>query len=303
MPSDGAHLSYPATTPCSGLRSHDRQENSHPVLQNSPTFVIASNHVFRFDAFTVKEIWEQAILSYNLPLTVALGLVIVFWILAVVGTLDMESLDFDFDTDIEADVDADLDTNVTPGSGGFLMTVLKFVNATDVPVMMVLSFLSLFMWTIAIISNAAFNPNHSWAIASALLLGNFFLSCLLVKITTQPFRPFFNAFKKGENDDEPVIGQIGTVKSRVIDSQYGQVEIPRVNGAPAIVNCRMADDHQALTRGDQVLVFDKDKQKKLFIVRNANITPPQENQTTIETPGSQSQTTHTSNPPQLKNHE
>jgi hypothetical protein len=262
----------------------------------------------------VKEIWEQAILSYNLPLTIALGMVFVFWFLAVLGTVDMESLDFDFDTDIDADIDADIDTDITPGSGGFLVSALKMVNATDVPLMMVLSFLSLFMWTIAIISNAAFNPNHSWFIASGLIVGNFFISCLLVKITTQPFRPFFNAFKKGENDDEPVIGRIGTVKSRVIDRKYGQVEIPRDHGAPAIVNCRIADDHEPMVRGDQVLVFEKDEKKQLFIVRRASenlsldikqteIPSSPSSPSSQSSQSSQSKPTTTSNPSQLENHE
>jgi hypothetical protein len=215
----------------------------------------------------VKEIWEQAILSYNLPLTIILGVIFLYWLLAVIGTIDMEALDFDFDLD--ADTDADIDTDIAPGSSGFLVSVLKFVNATDVPLMMVLSFLTLFMWTIAILSNVAFNPNHSGFIAFGLLTVNFFVSCVLVKVITQPFRRFFKAFKKGENDDEPVIGRVGTVKSQVIDSKYGQVEIPRQHGSPAIVNCRMADGHSPLTRNSQVLVFDKDQEKHLFIVRPA----------------------------------
>jgi len=216
----------------------------------------------------VKEIWEQAILSYNLPLSIILGVVFLYWLLAIIGTIDMEALDFDFDVD--ADADADIDTDITPGSSGFLVSALKFVNATDVPLMMVLSFLTLFMWTLAILSNAAFNPNHTGLIAFGLLAVNFFVSCVLVKIITQPFRRFFKAFKKGENDDEPVIGRVGIVKSRVIDNKYGQVEIPREHGAPAIVNCRMGDGHSPLTRDSQVLVFDKDQDKKLFIVRPAN---------------------------------
>ena len=216
----------------------------------------------------MKEIWEQAILSYNLPLTITLGVVFLYWLLAVIGTIDMEALDFDFDLD--ADTDADIDTDITPGSSGFLVSALKFVNATDVPLMMVLSFLTLFMWTIAILSNAAFNPNHTGLIAFGLLVINFFVSCVLVKIITQPFRRFFKAFKKGENDDEPVIGRVGIVKSQVIDSKYGQVEIPRQHGSPAIVNCRMADGHSPLARNDKVLVFDKDQEKILFIVRSAS---------------------------------
>lgn len=241
----------------------------------------------------MKEIWEQAILSYNLPLTVLLGLLILFWALALVGTLDIDTMD----VDIEIDADGDIDTDVSAGSSGFLTSILKFVNATDVPLMMVISFLTLFMWVIAIISNAAFNPTHSWLIASGLLIGNFFVSCVLVKMITAPFKKFFRAFKKGENDDEPVIGQVGTVKSRVIDAKFGQVEIPRKNGAPAIVNCAMADGHEPLLRGDEVLVFERDKDRNLFIVRNAKL-PVEKSQ---EPPNSTSTTHATSN--QQTNHD
>jgi len=214
----------------------------------------------------VKEIWEQALLAHNLPLTIMLGFVCVFWLLAVLGTVDIDSLDFDFDTDI----DGDLNTDATPSSSGFLAGLMKAVNATDVPVMMVLSMLTLFMWVISILSNSAFNPENSALITGGLLIGNFIVSCILVKIITQPLIPFFKAFKKGENDDEPVIGRIGMVKSRVIDAKYGQVEVPRENGAPAIVNCRMADDHEPLMRGTEVLIFEQDTEKKLFVVREAS---------------------------------
>ena len=211
----------------------------------------------------MKEIWEQALLAHNLPLTILLGLVCIFWLLAVLGTVDIDALDIDFD------MDGDMDTDATPHSVGFLGGLMKLVNATDVPVMMVLSLLTLFMWVISILSNAAFNPTHSGLIAGGLIVGNLIVSSIFVKIITQPMIPFFKAFKKGENDDEPVIGRVGIVKSRIIDSNYGQVEIPRDNGAPAIVNCRMADDHSALTRGTEVLVFGKDDNKTLFIVREA----------------------------------
>lgn len=231
----------------------------------------------------MKEIWEQALLSYNLPLTIALGLVFIYWLLAVLGTIDMEALDFDFDID----TDSDLDTDITPGSSGFFVTALKFVNATDVPLMMVLSFLSLFMWLIAILSNYYFNPDHSSLFACGLLFVNFFMSVLLVKLITKPFIPFFNAFKKGENDDEPVIGRIGIVKSKLIDSEYGQVEVPRQHGSPAIVNARMGEGHSPLPRGSEVLLYDNDQESHLFIVREANSaekSPPNNNQpTTLNT--------------------
>lgn len=213
----------------------------------------------------MKEIWEQATLAHNLPLTILLGMVVVYWLLALVGTIDIDALDIDLDIDSDGDLDAD----VTPSNLGCLGSALKFVNATDIPVMMVLSLLTLLMWGISIFSNAALNPSGSILLATGLLVGNFFVSCVIVKFITQPLRPMLRAFKKGENDDEPVIGQIGTVKSRVIDGKYGQVEIPRQNGAPAIVNSRMGDGHPPQTRGSEVLVFDHDSEKKLYIVRPA----------------------------------
>ena len=226
------------------------------------TFVIAQCDFFSFYHIVVKEIFEQALLAHNLPLTIMLGFLCIFWLLAVLGTIDIDSLDFDFDTDI----DGDTNTDVTPGSSGFMIGLMKLVNATDVPVMMVISLLTLYMWVISILSNSVLNPAHSGYIAAALLLGNFIISCILVRFTTKPLIPLFKAFKKGENDDEPVIGSTGIVKSRLIDSKYGQVEIPRENGAPAIVNARMANGQEAQVRGREVLVIDKDNDKNLFIV-------------------------------------
>ena len=235
-------------------------------MQKSYIFIIAKCDFFSLDVIVVKEIWEQALLAHNLPLTIVVGLVCIFWSLTMIGTIDFDSFDFDFDSDIDGELNAD----AAQGASGFLVGLMKLVNATDVPLMMVLSFLSLYMWVIAILSNSLFNPSHSGYVALGLLVVNFIISCVLVKFTTQPLIPFFKAFKEGENDDEPVIGRVGIVKSRLIDNKYGQVEIPRENGAPAIVNSRMADGHNALMRGNHVLVFDKDEDKKLFLVREAN---------------------------------
>jgi len=225
----------------------------------------------------VKEIWEQAILYYNLPLTILLIVSLGYWVLALIGTIDFEALDFDFDPDIDPDIDIDadidIDTDVTPSSTGFLLSGLKFVNADEVPLMMVLSFLTLFMWVFSVLSNYYFNPSQSGGIALLLFVINFFLSALAVKIFTQPLLPFFKAFKKGEDDDEPVIGRVAIVKSRVIDQKYGQIEVPREHGAPAIVNARLRDGHAPLLRGERVLVFDIDPETHLFLVSPSNSIP------------------------------
>lgn len=209
----------------------------------------------------MKELWEHAILFYNLPLTILLGLVLVFWLVSVLGAVDLDGLDLDFDVD--ADVDGDGASSALSGIFGFAM---RFVNAQDVPVTIILSLLSVFMWATSLLANSYLNPNHSAWIALGLFLGNFFFSAVLVKATTQPLRPFLRSLKV-EDTPEPLIGLVGTVKSRVLDKDFGQVEVPRISGAPALLNAILPDGHESLVRGAQVLVFDFDAERDKYLVK------------------------------------
>jgi len=168
----------------------------------------------------VKELWIQATESYNLPLTIGL---------------------FDFDTDIDVEVDTDVDLN-----GGVFSSILNFVNAADVPVMLLLTLLNFSMWAISMISNELWNPGGSMSLASLFIIANFILSIFVVKILSKPLAPLFNAIKNDVEAAEPLIGQSGKVKSRILDHHYGQVEVPRLNTAPALVNCRLRETKQKI---------------------------------------------------------
>lgn len=207
----------------------------------------------------MKEIWDQALVSYNLPLTVLLGLVLLFWIVSLLGLGD-------FDADLDLDVDLDGDAgSASEGTLGFL---LRVVNAQDVPLMLVLSLLSLFMWAIAIASNFYFNPDQSSGLALLFFGGNFFLSAFLVKMVTQPMRSFFRSMKNDKEHQEPLIGSTGRVKSRTLDETFGQCEVIRPKGAPALLNCRLAEGEKPLVRGDEILVIGFDAESRNFIIKN-----------------------------------
>lgn len=209
----------------------------------------------------MKELWDQALLSYNLPLTILLGLVGVFWLLSLLGALDFDSLDVDFDADVDADVDVDV------GNGSVFDGVMKFVNAQDVPVMFILSLLTLFMWVISIASNYYLNPGGGEWTALGFLAANFVVSVILVKYVTQPLRPMFRAIKNDQEHREPIIGSSGFVKSRVLDQGFGQCEITRPNGAPALLNCKLASREEPLVRGDQILVIDYDESDQKYLIK------------------------------------
>lgn len=210
----------------------------------------------------MKELWEQAILSYNLPLTILLGLVAVFWLLSVLGTVDIDGFDFEVDADVDAEGAGD-------GLSGLFGFAMRFVNAHDVPVTIVLSLLSLFMWAGSVLANYYFNPAQSGLIAAGIFVGVFFASALLVKLVTEPLRPFLRQLKNEEDNQEPIVGLVGKVKSRVLDSNFGQIEVPRTNGAPALLNAILPDEGESLVRGDEVLIIDFDKDRDKYLVQSS----------------------------------
>lgn len=209
----------------------------------------------------MKEIWEQALISYNLPLTVLLGLVLLFWVASLLGVGD-------FDAELDADLDLDADGDAGSSAEGALGFLLRVVNAQDVPLMLVLSLLTLFMWAIAIASNFYFNPEQSSALALLFFVGGFFVSALLVKLVTQPMRSFFRSMKQEKEHQEPLIGSTGQVKSRTLDGNFGQCEVIRPKGAPALLNCRLAEGEKPLRRGDPILVIGFDARDRKFIIKN-----------------------------------
>jgi len=86
------------------------------------------------------------------------------------------------------------------------------------------------------------------------------------KILTQPMVPLM----KRLNDTEtvaPVIGKIGVVRSIEMDSTFGQVEVERADGAPAILNAKLGEDSPAVPRGTQVAILSMDGKTGVYLAR------------------------------------
>jgi hypothetical protein len=243
------------------------------------------------------EIITEAIRLYTLPLTTALVIVCIYWLMVAIGFLDTDSLDIDTDIDIDADIDANLDVEThvhtsdldidlnhdvdhdvdTHGHadgntfGDISMAFLRFVNVSEVPLMMVLSLLILFMWGISMISNYYLNPGHSWLIAAGLFVGNFFLSSIMTKIVTTPLKPIMRAFKKNAKiEEEPVVGSIGSVRSGEVTTKHGQIEVMR-NSTPLYLNAHISEGRARLKKGDSIIVVDFDKEKDSYLIKPNDI--------------------------------
>lgn len=214
----------------------------------------------------MKELWEQAILPYNLPFTILLGLVVVYWLLTLLGAIGLDSVDADLDAHAH-------DVHDGGHLGDIPATMLRVVNAGAVPLTVVLSMLVLTLWMFSIVLNFYFNPGHSMLLAGGFFLAAFILAVVATKIITQPLVPLMRRLKAAE-DTAPVLGEVGIVRSIQIDSSYGQVEVERPDGAPALLSARLGPDSEPVLRGNPVAIISMDEASGIYLVRALPVSPP-----------------------------
>jgi len=184
-----------------------------------------------------------------------------YWILSIVGVFGMDSVDLDLDGDFDVDADGHADGHLPAP----VMSALRFVNAADVPLMAVLTLLSIFMWVGSMLANYYWNPHLLDWLILVIFLSSFVVSVILVKIATAPLVPVFRKMKELEKA-EPAIGGTAIVISKEVDGKYGQANQQRTKGAPARLTC-ITTEEKPIPRGTEVAVVSYDKATGIYTVR------------------------------------
>jgi hypothetical protein len=247
------------------------------------------------------EVFAESLTWANLPFTVLLGVVVVYWILVALGALDMNlfgevdadlhaelHVDGHVDGDVHFDGDAHVDGNMdghplVPGdpphltgdkAGGiskeligsdssFLVQALAFLNVGQVPVMFVASVLVLCLWLGSMVANHYFTGG-SVALVAALIVPNLIVSVIVTRYVTLPFRPLFRALTNERDEQVAVIGQRCVIVTSEATPEFGQAEI-KTEGAPLLLNVRtMHDAH--LMRGDVAVVVRRDTERDFHFI-------------------------------------
>jgi len=201
----------------------------------------------------VLEVLSEAVALVNLPFTVLMGLVMIYWLLVALGALDSE-----FGT--EAHGGAHGDGNADHGS---LSGMLHFINLGDVPLMVVLSVLSLCLWTGSMIANHYFT-GHNALLALAFLLPNLAVSLVVTRYLTLPLKPVFRLLRRDEDDAVPLVGRTCRITTSTANETFGQAEV-ETNGAPLLINVRTLEG-AAMTRGATAVVFREDTERDIYFV-------------------------------------
>jgi hypothetical protein len=224
----------------------------------------------------MNELISESFRLINLPFTLLLILVVVYWLLVAVGALAGPSADADFDVGSHAHIDHDVDLDTmhhnveghhsahgSHDTASWWTGALKFLNLGEVPAMVVFSVLILSMWVFNVLANAY------WTGGSALLMGialgvNLVVSAVVTRYVTLPFKPLFRMLSRDHDEKVTIIGQPCRILTSEATPTFGQAEV-NTSGAPILINVRTLGD-AIIPKGQLAVVVREDADSRIFFI-------------------------------------
>ncbi|MEW6302401.1 MAG: hypothetical protein AB1705_02960 [Verrucomicrobiota bacterium] len=225
------------------------------------------------------ELFHAAIQPINLPFTLLVVLMVLYWLMVASGLVHLDSMDSGMDVhldghadlhadgDVHADGDAHADGDSdshTHGHGGILNAFLTFLHVGELPVTIILSILVLCGWAFSILANHYLNPNYGLVRGLVLLVPNLIVCVLLTRVLTYPFRKIFRKLDQDFDEKIQIVGQVVKVLTGEVTTGFGQASLEH-KGVPLTIQVRTTGD-AVLKRGDKALVIEQDREKGLFKV-------------------------------------
>jgi RNase P/RNase MRP subunit p29 len=211
------------------------------------------------------ELLQQALLPANLPYSLLLLLVMLYWVTVFVGVLDLDFLDFDLDADAEIDVDTDIDVDADAEgafSGGFLANTLAFFHVGAVPFMIFFSILVLSLWTFSLIGNHYFGEKFAW-FAMALIIPNLLFSLAVTKLLTWPFKGSYQRMNRQGISKRELVGKMCRITTAVSPGTIGQAELTYDEQNFLL---KIRSQEESIAKGEQALLIEYDPEKDFFLV-------------------------------------
>jgi hypothetical protein len=201
----------------------------------------------------MSEIFKNAITGGNLIPTILLILVLLYWIVVIIGVLDLDFLD------------VDLDLDAGDASGPFY-AILAFLKVGDLPVMFAFSILILNFWIIAMLMY--YLPIAPGGVVNTLLLlPAMIVSIFITKFECIPLKAIFKNSSILDNADNEavVLRQLCKLKSDVSNERFGQAEIER-DGASLVINVKPEFEEETFHKDEVACVFRKDNDKDIYYI-------------------------------------
>ncbi len=175
-----------------------------------------------------------------------------YWIIASLGFLDLEFLDFDFDLELEG---AD--------GGGLFHAIGLIINFGQVPFSLVLSLISLNFW-ITMMLTYYLPIEAGGLVAGILLLPALILSVFITKIEVLPLKDRFFEKTSSSLIENKVLDKRCLLKSDLEYGKLGQGEIKQ-DGASIVINVRAQFENESFKKDEYAFVLEKMKRKMCTI--------------------------------------
>ncbi|WP_309385761.1 hypothetical protein [Cerasicoccus frondis] len=212
----------------------------------------------------LQQLYDEALRWYNLPFTILMGLVLIYWAFQIIGGLFGAVFDFDFDFDADGEID--------PSEVGLMGRFSYALSDGEAPFMWSLSFFIALMWGTMMLLNHFFNPVSVWGIGIAIMAGSMAIALYITRIFMRFCARLFRNLFGVTPQNETFIGAVGIVLTAEVTEKYGQLEIDH-NGVPCRFNVVLDDGAEILTRGDHAKIVGKDASGKSYRITKTSETP------------------------------
>ena len=207
------------------------------------------------------QLWHASVHIVNLPYTLLLLLVVLYWISVMVGVLDMDALDLDLG-EFEVEID-----DAGPAGGGH-EGLLEYFNLRQVPLSIVVSLFALSLWLLGVLANHYLHGTSSGLLGLILFVPNVLVSAHVAKFVTRPLVPLFRSLHADIAETRDLIGSRVTVTSSKADATFGQAELAS-DGAPITLSVRT--EGEALSKGTEAVILDVDADKHVYVISKLEV--------------------------------
>jgi len=202
----------------------------------------------------------DAVLAYpTMVYTVLLGVVLFYWLLAIVGLVDLESSGLEIETELQADAEV--------GDLGTLAGFLVALGINGVPFSIVVSLMVLLSWTFSCLFGMWLLPLVPTALLSAVAGTGVLILCplLALPITARLIRPMRGLFvTHNAMSNHQLVGQTCKVLTGHVDERFGRAEVS-TRGAGVNISV-WAETPNDLAKGSVARIIEYDPARQRYLI-------------------------------------
>jgi len=193
--------------------------------------------------------------------SILLAVVLVYWLLAIIGLVDMGENSFDIDTDAVGEV-------------GVIASYVVAFGLSGVPFSIVVTLLAVVGWLLSTLAGIWLLPLvPTWPLQIAagvvVLAACAFLSVVISARLVRPLRGMFST--RWGTQSASLVGQPCRILTGTVDEQQGRAEVAQPGGRGAPINIRVwAPAPNTLQRGSAAVIVEYDAGTHRYLIQAAD---------------------------------